>query len=245
MIHRLVNTPMTEDNYRKELNTIITIGKHNGYPEKIILNIHKKHKIKRTIQSIYPASPDTKPKQFTSIEYHGKISLQIAKHLRQAGINTAFKTTNRLSNIKNAKDKINNDDKSGIYELNCEECNSQYIGQTGRSIKERYKEHISHWKHNHPDKSQFAKHLLQHKHTISDNNQPKLLHTENKGRKLNILEQIEINKRLNRENTNIINEQLHLHNSPILDIFKYHTPGHTTRNGHPRGNSHPPATGSR
>jgi hypothetical protein len=53
--------------------------------------------------------------------------------------------------------------RSGIYKLKCKGCNKVYIGQTGRSFKAPYTEHISAIKYNR-DKSKYAKHILDHLH---------------------------------------------------------------------------------
>lgn len=65
--------------------------------------------------------------------------------------------------------------------------------------------------------SQFAKHLINKNHSLNDNNRPIALHIHQKGRKLNLLEQLEIN---NIPKDNLINEQINIIRSPLLDIFK-------------------------
>ena len=40
------------------------------------------------------------------------------------------------------KDRDKPEDKTGVvYRIDCEECEASYIGQTGRQLKERIKEH--------------------------------------------------------------------------------------------------------
>jgi hypothetical protein len=48
---------------------------------------------------------------------------------------------------------------SGIYKLKCLTCQGLYIGQTGRNLKARYKEHIREIRHNEP-KTGYAQHIL-------------------------------------------------------------------------------------
>ena len=42
----------------------------------------------------------------------------------------------------NNKPKIDKNTLSGVYEIQCKECDAIYIGQSGRKFKIRLKEHI-------------------------------------------------------------------------------------------------------
>jgi hypothetical protein len=53
---------------------------------------------------------------------------------------------------------------SGIYQLQCGECPLKYIGQTGRTFKARYREHINAIKANKQQHSKFAQHILETTH---------------------------------------------------------------------------------
>jgi hypothetical protein len=57
-------------------------------------------------------------------------------------------------NLGNPKDKTQMLQKSGIYQVECEGCDSVYIGQTQSSLKTRFGEQHSSIRMNHPDKSQ-------------------------------------------------------------------------------------------
>ena len=57
-------------------------------------------------------------------------------------IKTAYRTTNNIFNLL-ASEKQTSGKSSGIYKLTCNTCNRAYIGQTGRMIGIRYKEHTS------------------------------------------------------------------------------------------------------
>jgi hypothetical protein len=54
-------------------------------------------------------------------------------------------------------------DKSGIYKIKCNTFHRSYIGQTKRSLKLRYQEHIRHIKNNNPQ-SAYAMHILNSRH---------------------------------------------------------------------------------
>ena len=74
---------------------------------------------------------------------------------------------------------------------------------------------------NNKSDSQFANHLIEKGHTVDPSKGPEQLHLVSKGFKMNVLEQLEILKHSNPDTT-LINEQINLHNSPLLNIFKYY-----------------------
>jgi hypothetical protein len=53
----------------------------------------------------------------------------------------------------------------GVYRIPCE-CGRVYIGQTGRSVDIRLKEHQRHKRREHPDKSVVAEHIIDQEHNI-------------------------------------------------------------------------------
>jgi hypothetical protein len=57
----------------------------------------------------------------------------------------------------------------GVYRIPCE-CGKVYIGQTGRSIEARYKEHMRHIQLDEPEKCVVAEHSINIGHQIDFNN---------------------------------------------------------------------------
>jgi hypothetical protein len=53
--------------------------------------------------------------------------------------------------------------RSGIYKLTCNTCKLAYVGQTSRSLKLRFQEHIRYIQQNNPP-SAYAQHILQNRH---------------------------------------------------------------------------------
>ena len=96
-------------------------------------------------------------------------------------------------------------EKSGVYQINCKDCNFKYIGQTRRKYK------------NINLSSNVAKHLLENNHS-SEKADLKILHYEKNGRRLTFLESFEIKKPLN-EGISLMNEQLDLIDSPLLEMI--------------------------
>ena len=89
------------------------------------------------------------------------------------------------------KTQTNKLEKSGVYKLNCNDCPKTYIGQTGRCFRKRLKEHYSSYINKKLD-SNYGIHLPESKHNFNHDFQ--ILHIQNKGQKLNLLEALEINK---------------------------------------------------
>ena len=77
----------------------------------------------------------------------------------------AFKAK-RLSSHFNLKDPIKKEHLHNVvYEIECPDCDMRYIGETGRRIHERFKEHAGR-DHN----SHFLKHTLEEGHSVSFSN---------------------------------------------------------------------------
>jgi hypothetical protein len=76
------------------------------------------------------------------------------KLFRNTNITLDFKTTYTIGKLVDEKRETNPYEQSGIYKITCQSCQKVYIGQTGRNLTTRYKEHIRLNK----DKLAFAQH---------------------------------------------------------------------------------------
>ena len=213
-IHRLLNTPLSIEDYNSELNIIKQIAVNNGYQANLIDTMIEKKLLKQALQLVYPRSKE-KPKKYYSLMYIGEPSEIIRKHLKFKGINVVFRTDNSLSKyIKNNKSKTEKGQKSGIYELKCGSCEKVYIGQTGRTFDERMSEHFRSYRLNYR-KSNYANHTADFDHIFV--NDFKILHIEEKGTKMNALESLEINKR--KFDNILLNDQTDINSSPLLNMY--------------------------
>ena len=222
MIHRIFTIPLSETNLNKEIEVIKQIALSNGFDRNLINKLIEKKHYRFVINSIFPKEIKKEDK-YISLTYFGNISDKISKIIKTENKNLkiSFKSHQNLGNILfNAKEKTNNLLKSGIYKLSCCHCNAIYIGQTQRNFEIRYKEHLSAFKNKHPDKSHFAKHLIDNNHKLSTNSKLEILHICDHPRKLNYFEALEINKFVNNPNYNLVNEQIDILTSPLLNIFK-------------------------
>jgi hypothetical protein len=85
----------------------------------------------------------------------------------------AYKTKNTIKNLLKQKPITNINNQyhlPGIYKLKCKDCPLIYIGQTGRTFTQRYKEHIAAIKHN-KDSSAYSKHILNTGHAYNTINE--------------------------------------------------------------------------
>jgi hypothetical protein len=127
----------------------------------------------------------------------------LQNYLRIPTLHIAYKTNNTMQNYLQSKnhdsDKYNC---SGIYKIKFNSCQLNYIGQTGRNFRTRYKEHIQAI-HTNKTTSRYAQHILDTGHaynTIEDT--LNILHFEKKGPLMNSLEQFHI-YRLSKDNLHL------------------------------------------
>jgi hypothetical protein len=101
--------------------------------------------------------------------------------------------------------------------MECNDCPLKYIGQTGRTLNTRYKEHIHAIRSNNSNTG-FANHILNTGHrygTIS--NTMKIIKAGKKGKHLNTLEKYYIH-RASRNNLQLNDTNIDL-NNPIFDTL--------------------------
>jgi hypothetical protein len=140
----------------------------------------------------------------------------------------AFKTRNTLTKWLRREqfhsDGDNGDkyDTCGIYKLKCRSCSSSYIGQTGRSFKVRFKEHVSDITHNRC-KTGYSQHILKYGHERAHSiTELEILERQNKGLFLNSLEKFHIFK-CKKENKLLNDIQFDI-NNPIYEVIEQFNP---------------------
>jgi hypothetical protein len=134
------------------------------------------------------SNPQQDKGKWATFTYLGTETRIITNLFQSTNIKFAFKTTNTIQRHLRAKgtprDIYN---QSGIYRLQCGECPLKYVRQTGRTFRERYREHINATKSN-KQHSKFASHILDSGHSYNTMDQTlEVLHIEKKGLKLNTL----------------------------------------------------------
>ena len=206
MIHRLVSIPLTPAAFQKEKDTIKLIAETNHVKLDIDKLVRRKL-VSRALDATtrLPRDTNRKKERWIRLPYLGKLSTHISRLLKPLHLKPAFYNVNTLrSHFSRLKDQVPSDEKCGVYKLQCDNCPFLYIGQTGRPLKSRLKEHNYAVTSRQPKNSNFAAHLLASRHSFSPENVC-LLHEESSKRKRIALETVEIIKALNSF-TPIVNE---------------------------------------
>ena len=132
-------------------------------------------------------------KKWLAFTYYSPLIHKITNLFRYTNLNIAYHATNTI--YKQLNDKIiqNKTNSSGKYKLKWNTFNNSYIGQTGRQLGIRCKEHLRYIKTNNPI-SAYALHIINNKHEYGNIEQTiELLKPCNKGVKMNCWESFFIN----------------------------------------------------
>ena len=106
-------------------------------------------------------TPDRK--KWVTFKYFSPAIRRITNLFRDTNLKIAFRPHNTTQQ-QLTKKKVNTNP-SGIYRLQCNTCKDVYVGQSGRDINTRYKEHIRYIRTNNPT-SAYASHILNNRHEI-------------------------------------------------------------------------------
>lgn len=193
LIHRIINN--TSPSFKDEsIDTIHKILSSNNYPTKLTQQlINKFQKNITTAQHLHNTT-----KTFRAITYTPSLSENIQNLLQKYDdkLKISFRPTTNVGRlIKLPQSKLEPPDRFGVvYKFDCNGCNGTYIGQTGRKLSQRIKEHKNDVKQKHSSKNQTAaiSHILNTGHTFNyDDTQ--ILTTQQHYRKRLTLESININ----------------------------------------------------
>jgi hypothetical protein len=124
---------------------------HTWSQEKKLITIKQKHDVRRIQQN----------KKWVTLTYHSPLIRRITNLFKQTNLNITFWATNTVH--QQLTEKPTHKNPSGIYKLKYNTCNNAYVGQSGRSITVRHKEHVRYVRTNNPT-SAYALHILNNKH---------------------------------------------------------------------------------
>lgn len=207
MIFRALNTPMTNERRENEIQRIKQIAHINGYTELLVNDLVAAHQRKidlREHTTLALERDDDSLYVWASFRFNAEILPKIKPILHQNFIRVSESSRTRIKDlIGGSKDKIPVKKQSGIYSIECGDCDAEYFGQTKRSIEKRFKEHQYHTRIQDTEKSSVAKHMVDNNHTFELSNL-KLIHRVDKFYELNAHESFYIHK--NKNNRNLMNE---------------------------------------
>lgn len=200
--NRIYNIPLNLHNLTEEIKKILKIGFNNGYSLEDMQSIYFKVHNSQVNKLIYPQIKVKR--KFIGLPYHPTIINPLKQNLEKFGLAPAFVSNNKIhKHIFNNKHQFNSNELSGIYEIKCPECDKVYIGQTGRNISKRFKEHLT------KPSSAVYKHINSCNHKIEFENMKLLLHLK-KSREMDLYEELHIN--VNNNNNRLINDITELNN---------------------------------
>jgi hypothetical protein len=189
-----MNTYNLKDSNKVQEHNIIRQILHNDYDTSAMTQ-RNNNKVPKTKQN---------KNEWAKFTYIGKETKFITKLFKDSPIQISYTTNNTinkiLSNRPNQTQTHNQFNKSGVYQLTCPDCNMKYIGQTGRPLHVRFREHFRDFKHNNNNKSKFAMHLLDNKHSIGHiSDIMEVLYTTTKGRFMDTVEKFYIYKETQKQ----------------------------------------------
>jgi ferritin-like metal-binding protein YciE len=130
--------------------------------------------------------------KWVTFTYTGSYIRKITTIFKDTDVKVAFKTNTIITKLLNSTQIISTYEQSGIYEMTCQSCQKSYIGQTGRNLMIRYKEHIRTIQNN-KEESAFTQHTLNTGHQYSPIERiMKIIEHARKGRIMDIKENVHI-----------------------------------------------------
>ena len=103
-----------------------------------------------------------------TIPYVSGLSEEIRREMKRLEIPISFKAYKTIrQHLGHPKDPFSKEEQSGvIYRIKCKECDGEYIGETGRQLKVRMKEHQADVRYGRTQRSALAEHSVATGHEI-------------------------------------------------------------------------------
>ncbi|KAJ4432648.1 hypothetical protein ANN_21271 [Periplaneta americana] len=150
------------NNLPAEMDHLCRTLQQNNYSRRDINKALKLATTRRKTIDLHSKQESTR-KAF--IPFCGSVSHKISRTLQKLNIKTIHKPQRKIrSHLRQVKDSQGLRT-PGIYKIPCE-CSEVYIGQTGRTIEDRIKEHKRNLRLYYPEKSAVAQHSIEKEHKI-------------------------------------------------------------------------------
>jgi hypothetical protein len=219
--HHCNNTPLSQENKRQEMNTILQIAKKNEYPLVIIDQLNTKIKNKK-YNTIHDTIQTKRYNKWITFEYHSPLIRKVTHIFRNTNLCITFLVNNTILNhLRNQKRNIDRYENSGVYSIRCNTCERKYVRQTGCNLKARFLEHHRYIKTNNPQSS-YDVHISNNRHEYGPlYSTMELLKLCKKGWCMNALENYYIhwcqhkNSLIQEQDVGEINPYSHLFSQPV------------------------------
>lgn len=168
MVHRLFSIPMEKDDFVAERDKIHNAAVVNGYGKEFVDKILRKHQRKKHRLDATTLRPEKEEAQRISLPFYPKLTNPVQAVLKSHGFHVVYKSGNTLKDhLCNLKDRVASGEKSGIYEIPCQDCPAVYIGQTRRKFRVRLREHKNAVDNERANDSSVAAHSTAQNHNIN------------------------------------------------------------------------------
>ncbi|XP_033111406.1 uncharacterized protein LOC117112433 [Anneissia japonica] len=140
---------------RKEVQHIKAALKLNGYHTRDIATPRPSNRL-----------DNAESRKSVCLPYLGQLSHRIQRILLQADVKVFHSAPNKLSRtLQTHKDKPPAQSQPGVYRIPCK-CGKVYIGETGRDLRTRLKEHQGHARRGEQEKSSIVMHSHSQQHRV-------------------------------------------------------------------------------
>ncbi|XP_071653246.1 uncharacterized protein [Temnothorax longispinosus] len=186
--------------HAKNLRLVIEILLNNCYPLEFIFRI-----LRDRLKFLFNRDSNTNVRQneeevapFFTLPYVPTITEKLRNATRDLNVRLSYNSLNKMRTfIKAHKDSLPRPNKCNVvYKVNCNDCDASYVGQTGRQLQTRIKEHRNHINWSTPNHSVITEHRLEWNHDF-DWNSVEILDNESYGYKRLISEMIYIKRQAN------------------------------------------------
>ena len=125
LLNRAHQLPITQEQREKELDIIYHIAKNNGYNKKTIDNIQTR------ITNKDHRKTTTAHKKWVTFEYHSPLIRKVTNIFKNTNLSIAYRASNTIQKLLRTHQHNQQDTftSSGIYSLQCNTCNKQYVGR--------------------------------------------------------------------------------------------------------------------
>jgi hypothetical protein len=139
-MNRMTTLPIMEQAKQKEWDVIHTVAKTNGFPVQIIHTSKNKIILKTQKTTVTPTQTHQK-KKLVTFTYHSQLIHKFTNLLKNTYLNISFRTNSTTYNQLRDRMSLNKVNSNGVYKLKRKTCKNSCVGQTGRSIGIRHREH--------------------------------------------------------------------------------------------------------